>query len=249
MTKTESQQVTGVTVPPRRTECTTLSSITMKIIELTLLTNDLSETKRFYGQTMGFKIVHETETDISFGVGTSKLIFQQVLETLKPKYHFAFNIPSNQLEEAIHWTLERTGLIETEGSPIADFDHWNAKAIYFYDYQLNVLEFIVRYDLNNPSNEVFSVDSILNINEIGIVTDHPLQLAHEIIEKTGTNYFSKGPRRADFVAIGEETGLLVISDPNRNWYPTQDSADKWKVSTKLKIADNEFELEWNAENG
>lgn len=249
MTKTESQQVTGVTVPPRRTECTTLSSITMKIIELTLLTNDLPETKRFYGQTMGFKIDHETETDISFGVGTSKLIFQQVLETLKPKYHLAFNIPSNQLEEAIQWTLERTGLIETEGSPIADFDHWNAKAIYFYDNQMNVLEFIVRNDLNNPSNEVFSVDSILNINEIGIVADQPLQFAHEIIEKTGTQYFPKGPKRADFVAIGDETGLLVVSGPNRNWYPTNDSAEKWKVQAIIKMADQEFELEWNGESG
>ena len=47
----------------------------MKIQELTLLTNNLSETKKFYEQTIGFQKIIETETSISFAVGTSKIYF------------------------------------------------------------------------------------------------------------------------------------------------------------------------------
>lgn len=217
----------------------------MKIQELTLLTNNLIETQFFYEKTIGFHKVSETETSVSFAVGTSKLIFVLTEENQNPKYHFAFNIPTNLLNEAIQWTLKRTSLIETENTFITDFETWKAKAIYFFDNNRNILEFICRTDLNNQSDRPFSVETILNINEIGIVIDQPLQTGQEIIEKTKTEYFSKGPKRDDFVAIGNDNGLFVISNPNRKWYPTQEMAEKWKVKGKIKIEDNEYELEFN----
>ena len=103
----------------------------MKIQELTLLTNNLSETKNFYEHTIGFQKITETETSICFAVGTSKLIFELTEENQNPKYHFAFNIPTNTLNEAMNWTLQRTSLIKTEKSFITDFENWKAKAIYF----------------------------------------------------------------------------------------------------------------------
>ena len=163
-----------------------------------------------------------------------KFIFELTEENQNPKYHFAFNIPTNTLNDAINWTLQRTSLIETENSFISDFENWNAKAIYFFDNNHNILEFICRTDLNNPTDKPFSFETILNINEIGLVIDQPLQIGNEIIEKTRIEYFSKGPKREDFVAVGNESGLFVISNPNRKWYPTQEMAEKWKVKGKIK---------------
>ena len=94
----------------------------MNILELTLLTNNLSETKEFYNQKLGFEILEVTQTKIKFSIGTSKLIFEQNENISKPKYHFAFNIPTNKLNEAIDWTLERTELIATDNSYITDFE-------------------------------------------------------------------------------------------------------------------------------
>jgi len=62
----------------------------------------LSETKKFYVDTIGFRKITETETSISFAIGTSKLIFELAEENQYPKYHFAFNIPINSLNYPIN---------------------------------------------------------------------------------------------------------------------------------------------------
>ena len=218
----------------------------MEIQELILLTNNLLVTKQFYEQTIGFEKIEETDTNISFAVGNSKLIFELTKKNESPKYHFAFNIPTNKIDDAINWTLKRTNLIPKEdNSFVTKFENWNAKAIYFFDNNQNILEFICRKDLNNATDKPFSVESILNINEIGLVIDHPLQIGDEIIEKIKIDYYSKGPKREDFVAIGDEEGLFVISNPNRNWYPTQNKAEKWKVRAKVKIEEYDYEIEYN----
>jgi catechol-2,3-dioxygenase len=217
----------------------------MKIQELTLLTNNLFETNVFYEQKIGFEKIEETETKIGFAVGRSKLIFELTDKKYHPKYHFAFNIPTNKIDEAIHWTLERTNLISTDNSYITDFENWKAKAIYFFDNNQNIVEFISRTDLNNATNKPFSVASILSINEIGLVTDEPLQTGNELIQKTKIDFFAKGPKREDFVALGNEEGLFVISNPNRKWYPTQEIAEKWKLKAKIKIAKNEYDVEYH----
>ena len=80
----------------------------MKIQELILLTNNLSETKKFYEHTIGFQKITETKTSISFAVGTSKLIFELTEENQNPKYHICRNIgrivliPSPQIFHLLH---------------------------------------------------------------------------------------------------------------------------------------------------
>lgn len=216
----------------------------MDIIELLLPANNLEETERFYAQLLEFDIVHKEENSISFLVGSSKLIFYKADHP--SNYHFAFNIPKNKLEEAIEWILQKTELIKVENnSYITDFENWNAQAVYFYDNEQNILEFITRADLCNLSSEAFSVKSILNISEIGIVDDEPLKLAEQIIAQTQLDYFEKGPKREDFVALGDDNGLFVISNPHRNWYPTGIKAVKYPVKTRIQWLDNVYELEFN----
>lgn len=217
----------------------------MRIKELLLLTNNIAETKLFYNQIIGFKTVKETKKSISFTVGTSKLTFELTDIKHNPKYHFAFNIPSNKIEEALEWILQKTNLISAENSYITEFHNWRAKSIYFFDNNKNILEFISRSDLNNNNDNPFSIEQILNINEIGLVTDMPIQTGNEITHQKEIDFFLKGPKKDNFVAVGSDDALLVISSPNRNWYPTQEKAEKWKVRATINIGNKEYELEYN----
>lgn len=215
----------------------------MYIKELILQTNDLSATMEFYENTMGFSFLSKSATTVSFKVADSILTFEQC--DYKPQYHFAFLIPSNQLNEAINWITNRTNLLPVQDSFIADFVNWKAKSIYFLDNNNNILEFIARFEMENASNKDFSIDSILSINEVGLVADHPLTLADDIISKTNVEYFFRGPKGEDFAAVGDENGLFVISSSNRNWYPTQQRAEKWKVKCAINVDGKDFYLDIN----
>jgi len=209
----------------------------MKLLEVELLTDNLVETKEFYASQLEFPIINQTSRKISFLAGSSVLTFTKS-NNINPNYHFAFNIPYNKLSEAINWLSEKVTLIKNSNYEIiTKFGNWNAESIYFYDNNNNILELIARFDLKNSSDYAFSIFSIESISEIGIVTESPMSLGEELITNYGLSYFSKGPQRDDFVALGDDNGLILISRTNRNWYPTNDSAKKH--STKIKfIKDN-----------
>lgn len=206
----------------------------MKIKEIELLTDQLNETISFYTELLGFVQIDASAHRISFQVGESVLTFIPSVDT-NPIYHFAFTIPVNKIEEAVLWT---TGIADVIRNPdnelITDFEDWKARAIYFYDNNGNILEFIARADLNNPSDQPFSTASILSISEMGLVADEPLELAAQLCNDKQLHYFSKGPKRSDFVAIGTDEGLFVVSNPDRNWYPTQKRAEKFPTIIRIE---------------
>lgn len=93
----------------------------------------------------------------------------------EPYYHFAFNIPANQFQEAKEWLKGKTTLLLEDGEDEADFSFWPAHACYFEDPAGNIVELIARYNENPNSESQFTVNSILNISEIGlIVKDAPM---------------------------------------------------------------------------
>lgn len=205
----------------------------MNIIEIELLTGNVEATLHFYSNLLGLRTIYADAKKISFQAGASTLTFIKA-ENIKPFYHFAFNIPCNQIEDALHWTSLFTDLIPApETGFITNFKDWNAKAIYFYDNNGNILECIARFDLFNFSDKPFSAASLLSISEIGIVTESPLELSESLIREHQLIYFKKGPKREDFVAMGDDNGLIVISNPDRNWYPTETHAEKFPVRIRL----------------
>lgn len=199
----------------------------MQITHLTLHTPNLSRTEHFYSGHFGFPIVHKSPLGISFQVGKSVLTFEQSAQ-LEQQYHFAFNIPHNQLEEAIAWVSERLSLIPTaSGEVVANFDSWNAKAIYFYDCQGNILEFIARFDLDNATEKPFDVHAIECISEIGVVTDDPAMLAERLSKDYGLTVFKKGNYTKEFIALGDDHGLFILAVTQRKWYPTEIKAEQY----------------------
>jgi catechol-2,3-dioxygenase len=125
-------------------------------------------------ETLGFEVVTKSQQEVTFKVGTSLLRFTENL-ALETKYHFAFNIPSNQVESALEWLNKKVDIIlDADKQSITQFEDWNAQAIYFYDNNGNILEFIARRDLKDNSSEDFSRNLIRCISEIGLVSNEPL---------------------------------------------------------------------------
>lgn len=214
----------------------------MDILEITLHTDNLTETEHFYSDVLGLQIIKNERYSVSFAAGKSLLRFIQS-DKLNPNYHFAFNIPKNKLDESISWITEKVDLIENpENGIVANFEGWNAKAIYFYDNNRNILEFIARFDLDNNSEEPFSSSSILSISEIGMVTDSPMILSDYIMNEYKLGVYEKGLRTEKFVTLGNPDGLFIIAATNRIWYPTEQPARKSFSKVRISNGDKILDL-------
>jgi catechol 2,3-dioxygenase-like lactoylglutathione lyase family enzyme len=206
----------------------------MNILQIELLSNNLEATERFYAQTMGLPIAHKTDGTLTFLAGSSLLTFNHTDETPVPIYHFAFNIPSNKLEEALAWVKTFAEPIQVPaGGVVADFQSWNARAVYFFDNNGNLVELIARFDLNNANDQPFGPSDILNVSEMGIVADEVTALREKLLQQHQLTHFSKMQPLEDFAALGNDEGLLILAKTNRNWFPTTKPAQKSSVKIRL----------------
>lgn len=213
----------------------------MKLEHVQIQTNNIPETIAFYRDILELPIIEKTSKSVTIKAGNSILKFVENPD-FNSMYHFAFNIPENKLEEAIAWCNDKIDLVVIEDKRvIANFETWNANAIYFYDNNGNLLEFIARHDLDNSQIKEFSYKSILNISEIGIVDEDPIELGTQLIEDYGLSFFTKNFNSENFAAIGDDEGLLIIVKPYRNWYPTQTPSQSNK--TKVRIENNSESIE------
>lgn len=211
----------------------------MRIKELHLLTNNLKDTAQFYTQVLGATVKGENEQELSLLLGETLISFQNSPEE-NPVYHVAFDIPGNKLEEAYQWLKQRTTILPvTAETEFSDFQLWNAKSFYFYDNNGNLLELICRYDLDNNSDLIFDGSSILYVSEIGLVSDDVPFLAETLMNKYGLEVYSKQPAQDNFTALGDDEGLLIIVNADRNWFPTDKKAKSFRTKIIFDTGTNE----------
>jgi len=205
----------------------------MRIKKLTIYTAKLSAQKVFYRDTLGLPVIEETIDFISLHIGKSILRIEQ--RNQATPYHFAINMPANQEIDALNWLKTKVNIIRDGENEIQDFDFWNAKAIYFYDADNNIVEFIARKNLNINSDKPFNQNSLLEISEIGIPTLDIEAHFKVLNEALGLEVYSGNFER--FCAIGGETGLFIcINREEKDWYPKND-----------KAFSSDFELLWENE--
>lgn len=203
----------------------------MKIREIILGTHHLSATAAFYTHSLQLPVISEGGRHISLQAGSSILTFEQQETATAPIYHIAFNIPHNQLSEAIQWLQTFTALLPvTSNSHIADFSNWDAHAVYFYDNNGNLLELIARHGLENESTQLH----IECISELGVVTTDPTAYADQLINTYRLPVFSRQPRLEQFTALGDDNGLLIIVKAGRNWFPTTVPAQYFPATITLE---------------
>lgn len=206
----------------------------MKIKELKIYTENFASQVDFYSKVIGFELVQYADTQATFQIGRSRLRIVKN-DQFRP-YHFAINIPSNQIKEALYWLKERVEILKDGSSEIQDFDFWNAKAIYFYDMDKNIVECIARNNLKNESQEKFSINSMLEISEIGLPVNNIETTFYTLNRLADVEKFDGGFER--FCAIGNENGLFIcINKQVKDWYPTGDKA--YASEFEIEFVENE----------
>lgn len=211
----------------------------MQIKELKIYTQHFSEQVVFYSNTIGLNLMEKSENQAVFGIGESKLKIVRS-DKFKP-YHFAINIPCNKETEALKWLKERVEILKDGIHEIQDFVSWNAKAIYFYDKDNNIVEFIARKNLKNTTDEEFDVNSLLEISEIGIPVDDIETTFTTLHTIANLQKYDGGFER--FCAIGDENGLFIcINKKLKDWFPTGDKAHSSEFEIKFRENGREYEL-------
>ena len=193
----------------------------MIIKEITLFTNNIENQKQFYQNVLDLELVYNSEEKISFNAQRSVLTFEYKKEA-KPS-HIAFNIYSNKIEEALSWLKKRVAILPDGENLISDFKSWNAKAVYFYDADKNIVEFIARKNLGLVSSSFFSPKSILSISEMAIATTNIEAVYNTINNMKPISVFDGDFSR--FCALGNDQGLFILINKSvKKWHPTQEDA-------------------------
>lgn len=191
----------------------------MKINRLILYTANIKAQKDFYSNVLNVQVLQESLNGIELRFGSTILEFRYD-DKAKP-YHFAINIPSFMEKEALTWLKQRVEIFKHQGEEIVDFVNWNAKSIYFYDTDKNIVELIARRNLNLVFDGEFSSEQFLEISEIGLaVNDVSGVFEHLNLIGEVPLYFGNLDW---FCAAGDEHGLCIIINKNKKgWMPAND---------------------------
>jgi catechol-2,3-dioxygenase len=204
----------------------------MRVLELRLVTNCLSELRDFYEKTMEFPVLAESSESFTLGAGETRLIFEQ---GNAGQYHIAFNITENQFAEAKRWAEAHVSLVRMpDGEDQIHWKAWNAHALYFFDPAGNIMEFIARHNLPNASAEPFSSRSIRQVSEVGLPVNHVGQAVEKLRSELGIPVFDAGDGE-QFTALGDDDGLFIVVKRGRAWFPTTNSlADDYPLGLTLQ---------------
>jgi len=193
----------------------------MKISELTLFTTNLAEQRQFYTHVLELPLMFSSEEKFTIKIGVSSLTF--IASKSANSAHFAINISSYKIQEALQWIQKRTDILLCEGKSIANFSNWNAEALYFYDMDKNIVEFIARKDLNIINTHPFSSTDLLSISEIGIVSDNNKAMYDELNALRPIPIYDGQFER--FCALGDAEGLFIlVNHTKKKWFPTLEEA-------------------------
>lgn len=217
----------------------------MKINRLEIKTDKLNAQLHFYRDVLG--LVTRDENDHSFEV----LIGYSVLKFISSRnftpYHIAIHIPNKQEENALLWLKEKVEILKNEGDEIVDFPAWNARSVYFYDEDKNVMELISRRNFHAPDSPEFSQKNFLGIAEIGLPTTNirekfDLLNSHFHLEKFDGNF-------EVFCAIGDNNGLFIAIDKNKKvWFPTNDKAYSSNFRIKFTNRGNAYSFNFKEDS-
>lgn len=201
----------------------------MNILEIELLSDNLAETEKFYKNVLGLSPVKKEDDLLFFKIGGTELIFKKS-ENEKAVYHFAIDVPNNRFFDCHNHIAKTAKILEVEpGNDIANFVNWDARSFYFFDNNGNIVEVITRYPTRAYDAEPFSHKTYMDISEIGLVTSRVDEITDMLIKEHGLPVFKRQPRSSDFTALGDDEGLILISERGRNWYPTNIPAQSYPV--------------------
>lgn len=220
----------------------------MRLLEITLGCEAISEQRRFYTEALGIPEIEGMggSDGLALQIGASRLTFMPGTPAMR--YHFAFNIPHGTLQAAITW-LKKCGVfvLEQPGKGhVVDFPNWKAQSVYFFDPADNIVELIAREPLPHKQVLHFGPDLLLNVSEIGAGFDDVDVMRNYIVSTHGLPTFIRQEQGSEFSVIGDDEGLLLLVPPTRNWFMGDFEAGKHPTSVKLEHGGRTVQLTWHA---
>lgn len=188
----------------------------MQFAQVRLHTSQLAAQRAFYSEILGLPVVDSSDTAFTLQIGTSRLTFEQGHDDAT--YHFAFNIPENQIEAGAQWLEQFVPLLTLNDQKIFNFVSWNGHSVYFFDPAGNIGELIARHGLSNASEAEFGAHSWLNVSEVGLVTTDVRAIVAQLQADLDLPVYD-GEGSDSFTAVGDEAGLLIVVSAGRIWYP------------------------------
>lgn len=213
----------------------------MLINELKLYSDNIEEQIDFYTSVLGVRCIGQSDERASFQLGSSVLTFE--FKHNATPYHFAINIPSNKEYEALQWLKERVKILMGESIELHDFDFWNARAFYFYDHDMNIVELIARKNLHYHVHEPFDSSQLLSISEIGMPTTDIEARFQQLNKLSGIEPYDGGFER--FLAVGDEKGLFIcINKERKDWFPTGDTTYSSDFELHFTDQENDYHIQF-----
>lgn len=207
----------------------------MNINHVTMYASNYEATKQFYETTLHFPIISEEHNRFTMRVGKTTVTFMKAPLDEKPFYHFAFDVPSNQFEEAKAWTKGKIELSKEQGEDEVYFSFIDAKSIYFEDPAGNIVELICRFSDAKPSDEPFTATSLQKISEMSIVVTDKLNALSalqkvSIFERDREEISANG---LSFMGEREDATYLLFVNEGRTWFFSNKTSTAYPVEIIL----------------
>ncbi len=192
----------------------------MDIILVKLQTNQLNAMKFFYESILGFKVVEEAHNKFTIQTGLTAVTFSDERVIKNPFYHFAFDIPSNQFNNAKEWIKQKVQLSTENDNDEVYFESIKAKSLYFEDPAGNIVEFISRLEDSPKSNLPFTIDSVIKMSEMSLVVEDTVAVANELKKMA---LFKRDqqpvlPNSLSFIGTRKHPVYLLLVSPKRRWF-------------------------------
>jgi len=204
----------------------------------------MPELAGFYGDALGLRLVPADAGGVGVVGGETTLEFRAGHG--RPFYHYAFLVPGDRFDAAHRWAAERVDILPDEGTgaEVFDFEHWDARALYFHDPAGSIGELIAHRDIGaSGAAGRFHPDELLGFSEVGVVGDPP-PFADALAETFALPVWSgsvTGEGRLAFV--GDKARTLILARPGRPWLPTGRPAEAHPVEVVLAgVEDGEVHL-------
>ena len=151
---------------------------------------------------------------------------------------------TSRKRRALKWVESIIPVLKYNDDKIIDFSNWQAKSVYFYDQDENIMELISRREFHKPESAIFNSSNIFGLAEIGLVTKEIKQKFEKLKLECGLDHFDGDFEK--FCAIGEPSGLLItINNDKKDWFPTNDKAYSSDFELIFEHASKTFKLNFS----
>jgi len=190
----------------------------MKIREVAITVGKLDAAAAFFRDVLKMPVAEQVDR-VTVTAGFSRLVITPG-EQFDGVHHLAFGVSPHDFDDARIWLKQRVDLIAAGDSEVVQGPPgWDSRSVYFLGPEDILLEFIARESDSGLPPRDGVIPLPFSISEIGISVPDTMAAVAELTKVLRLPIFP--PQEADFAAVGDHDGLLIVVDQDRTWFPTR----------------------------